>query len=230
MLLTKKDKDFIEENYPWLVIYWDNLLKWVISFSASYDNAKKVLTINEGWEKFLRWKYEIEVKLYNEKFPEIFEINWDLKRWLDFHIYWDWKFCLTHTLYENKYKNKDFQFIIEELIIPFLYNQTYNIKYWKFLWEYWHSFEWDFEFIFDNQISKNYYIKILTKLKKYIERNMKLFLYSENERKRLIELLKLKSNKSKKWFIKFIDFLKRNTNLFYKIKKNDLRNTKNCDR
>lgn len=217
MLLTKKDKDFIKENYSGLVVYWNNLLKWVLSFCASYDSIKKILVLNKEWENFLKWKYEIEIKLHNDNFPEVFEINWDLKRWEDFHIYWDWKFCLTHTLYEKKYKNKDLQFIIEELVIPFLYNQAYNITHWKFLWEYWHNFEWDFEFIFDNQIWKNDYIDILWKIKKYIDKNKKLFLYSEIERKRLIDALRLQSKNSKKWFIKFVDFFKRNTNLFTKI-------------
>jgi hypothetical protein len=217
MLLTKEDKRFINEKYPWLTIYWDDLLKWVISFSASYNSLNKIFTINWEWENLLNWKYEIEIKFISNKFPEVFEINWDLKRWIDFHIYPDWKFCLTHTLFENKYKNKDFQFILEELIIPFLYNQTYNIKNWKFLWEYWHNFEWDFEFIFDNKVSKDENIEILKKLKKYLWKNKKLFLYSEKEREKIIESLKLNSKRSIEWFYKFIEYLKRNTNLFTKI-------------
>lgn len=217
MLLTKEDKDFIKEKYSWLTICWDNLLKWVICFSASYNIKNRVFTVNWEWENLLKWKYEIEIKFFQNKFPEVFEINWDLKRWMNFHIYENWKFCLTHTLYEKKYKNKNFQFILEELIIPFLYNQSYNNKYWKFLWEYWHAFEWDFEVIFDNEISKDDYIEILNKIKKYIETNKKLFLYSKDERDRLINILKLQSKKSKNWFIKFIDFFKRHTNLFTKI-------------
>lgn len=217
MLLNKKDKDFINEKYPWLTIYWDNLLKWVISFSASYNKIKKIFTINDMWDNLLKCKYEIKIDFFPNKFPEVFEINWDLKRWIDSHIYDDWRFCLTHTLYEKKYKNKDFQFVLEELIIPFLYNQTYNIKHWKFLWEYWHWNEWTFEYIAENNLSKNYYLIILKDLKKYIDKNKKLFLYSENERTRLIDILNLKSKKSKLWFTKFIEYLRKNTGLFTKI-------------
>lgn len=216
MLLTNEDKDFIKEKYSWLTIYWDYSLKWVISFSVSYNEVKKIFTINGKWNNLLKWKYEININFFPNKFPEIYEINWDFERWINSHIYEDWKFCLTHTLYEEKYKNKDFKFILEELIIPFLYNQTYNIEHWKFLWEYWHWIEWTFEYVAENNLSKREYLIILKDLKKYIGKNKKLFLYSKNERTRLIDLLKLQSKKSKIWFMKFIDFLKRHTNLFNK--------------
>ncbi len=217
MLLTNEDRRFIIKYYPWLIIQSEELIEWFLSFKGFYNEKNNILISNEIWRNYLEYNYKIKIKLHKHKFPEVFELSWDLKRWIDFHIYSDWRFCLTHTLYEKKYKNKNFQFILEQLIIPFLYNQTFNIKNWHFLWEYWHEFEWDFEFIFDNKVSKNDNMEILKKIIPLIWRNKKLLLYSENERERLIKLLKLNSNKSIKWFYKFIEYLKRNTNLFTKI-------------
>ncbi len=220
MLLTKEDKDFIKEKYSWLTICWDNLLKWVINFSASYDEVKKIFTINWGWENLLKWKYEIEVRFFQNKFPEVFEINWNLKRGMNFHIYEDWKFCLTHTLYENKYKNKTFQFIIEELIIPFLYNQSYNIKHWKFLWEYWHWIEWTFEYMTNNNISKNDYLLWLSLFKKELGKlsikEIKNIFYSNNKMEDILNNLKF-SSKAKKWFKKLKSYVLKHTKLFTKI-------------
>jgi len=217
MLLTNKDIIFINKNYPWLTIYWDDLVRWFIKFSANYNFRTKKLILNEIWENFLEWKYEIKIILDKQKFPQVYELNWDLKRWIEFHIYFDWKFCLINKLFEEKLKNNNLQFILEELIIPFLYNQEYKKTYWNFLWEYWHGIEWTFEYIAENNISTEDYLITLKEIKSFINKNLKLFTFSEFERKRLITILNLKSKKSKSGLKKFSLYFKRHTNLFTKI-------------
>ncbi len=217
MLLNDKDKEYIKDNYSWLVIISDIFVEWVIRVNASYDNKFKKLILGKVWDNYIDKKYKISIKLFKNEFPSVYEVNWDLKRGTKYHIYDDWRFCITHTLFEKKYKNKNLKYIIENFIIPFLYNQGYYEKKWEYLWEYWHNFEWTFEYIFDNTISKEDYISVLQSIKIYIEKKKKIFIFSELERDKLINDLELKSTKSKKGVEKFIIYLRNHTNLFTKI-------------
>lgn len=218
MLLTSKDKEYIINNYPLWKITSDNIIEWILRINASYDEKSKKLLLNEKSNNFIDKSYKIKIELDNNKFPEVYEIWLDLQRWLDYHIYPNWKLCLTYTLFEDKYKNKDFEYLLKHFIIPFLYNQSYFIDNWKWiLWEYWHWFEWTFEFVLENNIWKDDYKLILKSIKQYIKNNLKLFLYSNIEQKNLIKLLNLESKKSIKGFYSFIDYLKKHTNLFTKI-------------
>jgi len=187
----------------------DNIIEWVISFSAKYDTRSNELLIDNNSEESLIWKFKIRINLFSDKFPEVREINGDLERQLDLHIYPDWKFCLTHTLFERKYKYEWIKNIIEEFIIPFLYNQLYNHINWEFLWEYWHDHEWTFECINDWEINHNDYLWVMEQIKPYIsQEHPKLFLYSKKEQIRMMQVLNLKSSKSIRGFTEFIDYYK----------------------
>ena len=217
MLLTSKDKDFIVQNYPSLVIKSDNLVEWFIFFDAYYDTRIKKLILNWGWGNYMHVRYKIKIEFLENRFPKVFEINWDLKRGFDYHVYDNWGFCLTHTLFEKRYKNKDFWFILKTFIIPFLYNQKHNEEKGAFLWEYWHFFKWTFEYLNENILSKDDYLDVLKSIKTSLWGDKKAFLYSDKEKERLINILKLESSESKYWFEKFTKYVKKNIKLFTKI-------------
>ena len=213
MLLTNNDREFLRKEYPWMTEISDNVIEWVISFSAKYDSRSNQLLIDNTSEEALRWKFKIRINFFPHKFPEVREINGDLKRWLDFHIYEDGRFCLTHTIFERKYRNIDVKQIMEEFVIPFLYNQIYNQIHSKadteFLWEYSHGHQWTFECIQDGGLWIADYKLVMEIITPYLPKdNINLFLYSEKERDRLKGILGLKTSKSRKWFVVFVNHFK----------------------
>lgn len=216
MLLNEIDCRFIEENYLWFTIEGTDKIKWVVKVCASYDTKSKRIILNQKWENYLEWKFTLEIFFTKNNFPKVVETQGRLKRGTDYHIYSDWSFCIAHPLFEKKYKNKSFKFIIEHFIIPFLYNQMFYEKNWRFLWEYWHWLEGSLEYINDNSVSKEDYLLILRSFKNRLSKlslqEFKKIFYSN----KFIDTIKL-SPSAKRWFLKLKNYTLNHRKLFTKI-------------
>lgn len=117
-----------------------------ININHSFNSKTRVLYKGKEIKNtFCEAVYDIKITFNDEIGMELQLINPPaiLNRWIDFHIYMDWKCCFCAPQESKKIQYiwfVDAKKVLIENIIPFLYDQTYHAKTGKWLiWEYGHG-------------------------------------------------------------------------------------------
>ncbi|MGC2745038.1 MAG: hypothetical protein WA672_17820 [Candidatus Angelobacter sp.] len=147
-MTSNEDERWLAEKYPGLVVH-DNAIIGKLSFIATYDeNINQFFIMRDGEVDVggvvLSCEYQIRIvprhKVTYSALPAVYVDGIEIVD--DRHLSFDHSACLCSPLQEKEFLFPAFNFpkFFEELVVPFLYGQSFYSKYNRWPWpEYAHG-------------------------------------------------------------------------------------------
>lgn len=161
-MISSDDERWLAESYPGLVRQ-ENVIAGKISFTASYNEKSNQFLIMRDREvdamggTILSCEYQIRVVTRDEitysALPALYVDEIDVVN--DRHFAFDRSACLCSPLQEKEFLFPKFDFpkFLEQLVVPFLYGQSFYSRYNHWPWaEYTHGVTGLLESLVDEEI------------------------------------------------------------------------------
>lgn len=153
--IQQKDKDWLKNNYPALLVKSDNEISGSLVFKAVFEINGETVEIADKYEV----RIVLDKSIYSD-LPQVFETSSRIKKvakqrkvsMADLHVNPTGTSCLCFKLKEPEYLPNGFNLedFFNNLVIPFFYGQSYFEQHGVWPWEqYAHGvtafFEWYIE-------------------------------------------------------------------------------------
>lgn len=153
-IFTNEEVEWIKKHYPSLILNADGReLSGRLNFLATFNKESgKFLILKNGGKNMiggetLDCNYEITIKIRNDphtvsNLPAVYTSEQEIKPSPERHFSFDKSACLCNVLEEESFVTKGYSFLLflEELVIPFFYEQKFYDRYKKWPWgEYGHG-------------------------------------------------------------------------------------------
>jgi hypothetical protein len=162
-----KNRAWLYRNYPGLE-FRDELTIWgKLCFNACYNGKKNEIIFNPravlNQKNYFVEQYDIRIYKTKRPFPLVYEIGgriinakkkWRKKSILDVHLYGDTRSaCLCPKPEQIRLERKgiDLPYLIDELVLPFFFQQAYFERNGKWINEYSHGHGSIFEYFYRNR-------------------------------------------------------------------------------
>jgi hypothetical protein len=142
-MISEEEVQWIKEYCPTLTVDKNRMeVSGSLKFRATYDSSSGFTWLLEQNQsapgEIIEDTYEIIISRPKDenKLPILKIIGKDITKNIDRHFYTNKTACLCGVVERRKYLLQNFSFIkyLEQLVVPFLYEQSYYDKYNKWPW------------------------------------------------------------------------------------------------